>query len=379
MTFHIVFNREFFDLYQFLNLFDLAPTKSRPSLYRSKSFQTFTSPRSFYTLQRRPSLCVKKFDGKPEHRAGYLKSERNHAATIHSKENEEPHEISKDRSFLSQNIGSIIKKKPLQRRKSSLLLNFEEPEPQGNVKSENKSISSQEFEKESESIEYESKKVTRRNIFSDKSSLTSRGTSSSISSNASSGSMKRKHSSTDLHVKKFKCSVDNNDDFENISGEFEFKLFGKDLKNKRNDEINFGDLVSDIYQDQNSTAQETGHGSDEHSQRIDAIKQGKIKSTNENTVDWLNLIEKEQTDYENEEPVIMASFSKHGDKPFEEEVKSSPTIVKAGDDSISVSPCILLSSLQTLEKAPILSPSYHRKDTPNRRQRRKNLATEYDE
>ena len=333
-------------------------------------------------MQRRPSFCIKKFDGKPEHRAGYLKSERNHAATIHSKENEEPHEINKDRSFLSQNIESIIKKKPLQRRKSSLLLNFEESEPQENAKNENKSANSHEYEKEPESIEYESKKVTRRNIFSDKphtSSLISRGTSSSISSNASSGSLKRKHSSTDLHVKKFKFSVDNNDDFENISGEFEFKLFGKDLKNKRDEEINFVDVVSYRCQDQNSNGNENRHESDEHSQRIDAIKQGKIKSTNENTVDWLNLIEKEQAGYENEEPLIMASFSKHGDKPFEEEVKSSPTIVKAGDDSISVSPCILLSSLQTLEKAPILSPSYHRKDTPSSRQRRKKSATEYKE
>lgn len=365
------------DLYKFLDFFDLAPTKSGPSLYRSKSFLTFTSPRSFYTQQRRPNLCIKKFDGKPEHRAGYLKSERNHAATIHSEENEQPHEISKDRSFLSENIESIIKKKPLQRRKSSLLLNFEESELQENVNSENKSINSHEYEKEPESIKYESKKVTRRNIFSDKSSLTSRGT-SSITSNASSGSIKRKHSSTDLHVKKFKCSVDNNDDFENISGEFEFKLFGKDLKNERTDEFNFGDAVSDRYQNQNTNTQETRYESDEYSQGTDEIKQGKIKSTNENTVDWLNLIEKEQADYENEEPVIMASFAKHGGKPFEEEVKSSPTIVKAGDDSISVSPCILLSSLQTLEKAPILSPSY-KKETPSRMQRRKKLATEYEE
>ena len=77
----------------------------------------------------------------------------------------------------------------------------------------------------------------------------------------------------------------------------------------------------------------------------------------ESTQDWLVQIEKDQK--ESELDVSFSSFSGVLQKlssSLTNTPKNSPTIIRTGQDSFSVSPNLSLSSVQVLEQAPILSP-----------------------
>ena len=78
------------------------------------------------------------------------------------------------------------------------------------------------------------------------------------------------------------------------------------------------------------------------------------------TLDWLTEIEKEQSKTPtNFHDAFASMFSDTTTPPVSG--KPSPAIVKAGNESIRVSPCVSATSIELLENAPIISPVIQRK------------------
>ena len=109
----------------------------------------------------------------------------------------------------------------------------------------------------------------------------------------------------------------------------------------------------------------------------------------ENTLDWLADIERDNKINEKDvrtppsnlsfhdaleksnTPEHNASPSFHGKKVYDGlnfvDMKQSPTVVRAGNEQIAVSPLLSISSIEMLESAPILSPVSKRKREKKRR------------
>ena len=177
--------------------------------------------------------------------------------------------------------------------------------------------------------------ATRRNILGGPNLSETSGTNSMSSGSCSSfsGSIKRSRSSFDREPKKLKLSSDDDGMRSSVSdteGLFQFS----------------------------------------HIDCNDTNVDDTSKFISETTVDWLTHIEKDEA---NTSLSFRDAFTKLTATPNGSS-KSSPTIVKAGKDSISVSPCLSASSVQFLQKAPILSPV----DSKRTLRRRRTLAPEYD-
>jgi len=354
---------------------DITSPIKRKSLYRSNSFQSTTSPRRFYANKKRhPSMLVglTKFSlddannlqpanfrrhntiGGIE-RQNFFPSHTLDASAFNSKilDNDVFDNKTVDSSaFDSQTFDTLLAEKSLVRRKSTLLLNFErEVESERNCTIEKKDSGldffSGSFDKQL--IQGDEKmKSCRKNIFTSRiSSSATSGTGSSFDS-LSSGSMKRKLSSFDQSVKKQRLSNDDSE-HENImqtENVFTFKMFGKNNE------------VDDAEQSRQTEPMR---------RKVEPVN----KFVSANTTDWLSLIEKEQ----NESPKTFRTAFEDLAKTPTGRIKYSPTIVKAGENSITVSPCLSASSLKLLEKAPILSPDLL--SGKRKSKRRKQLETEY--
>lgn len=98
----------------------------------------------------------------------------------------------------------------------------------------------------------------------------------------------------------------------------------------------------------------------------------KFKFGSDNTMDWLNEIDKEDSNSKDlnfrdafekfKKPInvddenILSPCLRNVIETSPNSCKQSPTIVRAGNESITVSPLLSATSLELLEKAPILSP-----------------------
>lgn len=101
---------------------------------------------------------------------------------------------------------------------------------------------------------------------------------------------------------------------------------------------------------------------------FDNIEDEKPVFMSETTVDWLTEMEKDQS---NTPTNFTDAFAKLSNTPV---VIQSPAIIKAGNESISVSPCLSASSIEVLENAPIISPIV----TKRKRRRGRLLHDEYE-
>lgn len=87
----------------------------------------------------------------------------------------------------------------------------------------------------------------------------------------------------------------------------------------------------------------------------------KTPSLNLSFHEALNKISQQTPDSEDSPKILKKQFDIHHDS-----IKQSPTIVRAGNQAITVSPLLSASSIELLESAPILSPVSHKKSKKRR-------------
>ena len=297
-------------------LFLVAPVKRRTSLCRSYSFSCRSSPRRFYAVKRTTSTNMEKTSIKTQNKFENTTADDNVKNILFS-------------NFTNEDFTEIDTK---------------EPNDDKNEKHQVNNISN--------------RRKTRRNIFnlhhnsSDTSGVESLSLDSSEYLNRS-GSLKRRASiiSSCESLEKRQC----------VS------------TNEKSDEMLPWDLKENETNDANAVASQCHVTS-------------RTKFGSETTMDWLAEMENEEVSNVPSELSFHGALEKLSRTPAADESKmspsihtkikgltdtpnsiKSPTVVKAGNETITVSPLLSVTSLEFLEKAPILSPAGSTKKTRKRR------------
>ncbi|XP_057300245.1 uncharacterized protein LOC130630678 [Hydractinia symbiolongicarpus] len=291
-----------------------SPCKKQRSLFhRSKSFGCHTSPRRFYAIKRHLTMTTNNHD---KSESGSDNLWKFHGDEVKS----EPK--------------SDVSTTPIERklkRRNTLLSNFTD-----DLKSpENKRILNEKKDSGFEALEFVNETTTcpRRGIFCARNSSETSGTNTL--------SFESTECVTRQHTLKRPLSPD--------------KRLTKRIRLDENDKDE--DLLS----------------LDDKTLSCHLNVPNRSLFVSETTSDWLTEIEKEQKANTPKSLTFRDAFLELSRTPASCS-KNSPTIVKALEQAITVSPCLSASSLECLENAPILSPV----ETKQTFRRRRMLAPEYE-
>ena len=365
-----------------------APLKCVRKLHRSNSFNVRSSPRKFYKLQRHPTMMI-----------GVNRLNQDPKTPTKSYFEDRSVNCVKRPFSSSKKFKSTPESEIKRRRKSSIFSNFTDVK-EATTRSENEVLLSREAGV-SDIEEREACGSTRRSIFarrilsdtSDINSISCSGgfpsrrifsdTSDINSISCSGGFTSRRILSDTSDINSISCSggfptrrifSDTSDpslSFPSIidpSESFETNEFGRKSGSlKRKQSTSYLDRKKicrsphndsfDGFCDENAMFSTKYKDVNETFYSLTLKQNGKNVSKNplhvltETTVDWLEKIETDEVTTPR-----SLTFQEAFAKLTPEQCKSSPSLVKAGDDIISVSPCLSASSIQCLEKAPIISP-----------------------
>ncbi|XP_065640364.1 uncharacterized protein LOC105843703 isoform X4 [Hydra vulgaris] len=287
-------------------------------LGRSHSFNIRSSPRKFYKLQRHPTMINGRCNEEP-------KTPTKHFRDLDSVINDK-NRFSASRKFkINQTPESAIKR----RRKAILFSSFTDV-------NENPSRSDVSNHEVFFNIDEERTSSVRRSIFSQR-----------VSSDSSEIKKGSESSSRKLFSDTSEPILSLNSLF-NYSGSFEKDNGAKSTALKRKQSSSHFARKKLCLSPLNDGFDDF---CDDNKMYVSDCKEANKDTFAETTVDWLEKIETKDVGTPRN-----LTFQETFLKLSPNRSKSSPTLVKAGDDIISVSPCLSATSIKCLEKAPLLSP-----------------------